>query len=58
VLLGKAHLRPHSLGGLWEKLFLAVELAWLLLASIWVARGGNADAPRENPAASGTVPPM
>ncbi len=29
VLLGHAHLRPHSLGGLWEKVFLGLELAWL-----------------------------
>ena len=39
ILLGKAHLRVHSLGGLWEKVFLGVELAWLLLAALWVARG-------------------
>jgi hypothetical protein len=39
VLLGRAHLRPHSLGGLYEKLFLALELAWLVLAAAWVARG-------------------
>jgi hypothetical membrane protein len=39
LLLGKAHLRPQSLGGLWEKVFLGVELAWLLLAALWVARG-------------------
>jgi len=38
LLLGKAHLRPHSLGGLYEKLFLAVELAWLLVAAVWVLR--------------------
>ncbi|HUJ55230.1 MAG TPA: DUF998 domain-containing protein [Gaiellaceae bacterium] len=38
ILLGKAHLRPHSLGGLWEKVFLGVELAWILLAAVWVAR--------------------
>jgi hypothetical membrane protein len=37
LLLGKAHFRPHSLGGLYEKLFLAVELAWLLLAATWIA---------------------
>ncbi len=48
LLLGRAHLRPHSLGGLYEKLFLAVELAWFLVAAVWVAamrdRGGF-DAP-------------
>lgn len=37
LLLGRAKLRPHSLGGLYEKLFLGLELAWLLLASIRVA---------------------
>ena len=37
LLLGRAHLRPHSLGGLYEKLFLAVELAWFLLIAIWIA---------------------
>ena len=38
LLLGKAHLRPRSLGGLYEKIFLGTELAWLLVASAWVAR--------------------
>lgn len=38
ILLGKSHLRAHSLGGLWEKVFLGVELAWILLAAGWVAR--------------------
>lgn len=38
VLLGHAHLRPHSLGGLYEKVFLAIELAWFLVASVWIAR--------------------
>jgi hypothetical membrane protein len=37
LLLGHAHLRPHSLGGLYEKIFLGVELAWLLLAAVWVS---------------------
>jgi hypothetical membrane protein len=41
LLLGRAHLRPQSLGGLYEKLFLAFELAWLLAASAWVARIGD-----------------
>jgi hypothetical membrane protein len=39
VLLGRAHLRPESLGGLYEKLFLGVELAWFALAAAWIARG-------------------
>lgn len=38
ILVGKSHLREHSLGGLWEKVFLGVELAWLLLVAVWVAR--------------------
>ncbi|HEX4778095.1 MAG TPA: hypothetical protein VFW74_15060, partial [Acidimicrobiia bacterium] len=38
LLLGHAHLRPHSLGGLYEKVFLAMELAWFLVASVWIAR--------------------
>ena len=37
LLLGRAHLRPHSLGGLFEKLFLGVELAWFLVAAAWIA---------------------
>ena len=37
VLLGHSHLRPHSLGGLFEKLFLGVELAWFLVAAVWIA---------------------
>ena len=38
ILLGKSHLRVDSLGGLWEKVFLGVELAWFLLAAVWIAR--------------------
>ena len=38
LLLGHAHLRPHSLGGLYEKLFLAVELAWFLAVALWIRR--------------------
>jgi hypothetical membrane protein len=33
LLLGHAHLRPRSLGGLYEKLFLAIELLWLAVVS-------------------------
>jgi hypothetical membrane protein len=36
LLLGKARLRAHSLGGLYEKLFLAVELSWFVLAAFWI----------------------
>ena len=42
VLLGKAHLRPHSLGGLYEKIFLGVELAWFLVVAAWIAFGTKA----------------
>jgi hypothetical membrane protein len=38
VLLAHAHLRERSFGGLYEKLFLVVELVWLLVASVWIAR--------------------
>jgi hypothetical protein len=58
LLLGKAHLRPHSLGGLWEKLFLGVELAWLLLASFWVALGRSGGAARGNLAPSDESSPI
>lgn len=37
LLLARVHLRPHSLGGLFEKLFLAIELAWFLVAAVWIA---------------------
>lgn len=36
LLLARTHLRPHSLGGLYEKLFLAAELAWFLVAACWI----------------------
>ena len=39
LLLGSTGLREHSLGGLWERLFLALVLAWLLIASAGVVRG-------------------
>jgi hypothetical protein len=39
LLLGHAHLRAHTLGGLYEKVFLAVELGWLLVVAVWIARG-------------------
>jgi hypothetical membrane protein len=38
LLLGRAHLKPESLGGLWEKVFLGVELCWFLVAAVWIAR--------------------
>jgi hypothetical membrane protein len=38
LLLGHTHLRRNSLGGLYEKLFLGVELIWLLVAARAAAR--------------------
>ena len=54
ILLAKSHLRAHSLGGLWEKVFLGVELAWLLLAAVWIARerAHEVEADAVTPAAS------
>jgi hypothetical membrane protein len=46
LLLGRSHFRPHSLGGLFEKVFLAIELLWLMTAAAWIARtgaGGSSD---------------
>lgn len=39
VLLGKARFRPNSLGGLWEKVFLGIELAWFVAACLGVVAG-------------------
>jgi hypothetical membrane protein len=41
LLLGHAGFHPHSLGALWEKIFLGLELAWfaLVAATIAVAPG-------------------
>ena len=36
LLLGRTHLRAHSLGGLYEKTFLGVELAWFGVAAFWI----------------------
>lgn len=47
ILLGKSHLRFHSLGGLWEKVFLGVELAWLLLVAVRIARNRGAEVEAE-----------
>jgi hypothetical membrane protein len=57
VLLGRAHLRPHSLGGLYEKLFLAMELAWLLVAAGWIAAGRAGEAPLEQQRESAVLRP-
>ncbi len=48
VLLARAHLRLHSLGGLYEKLFLAIELAWFLVASLWIAGSAESAADRSS----------
>jgi hypothetical protein len=40
ALLEHAGVRMHSLGGLWEKTFLAAELGWFVLAAAWVVRVG------------------
>jgi hypothetical membrane protein len=42
LALGRVHLRPHSLGGLWEKTFLGIELVWFLIVAAWIAWGGDA----------------
>jgi len=41
VLLGRAHLRPDSLGGLYEKIFLGVELAWFFVAAARIVHGAR-----------------
>jgi hypothetical membrane protein len=38
LLLGHTHFRRHSLGGLYEKIFLGAELLWLLFAALAAAR--------------------
>jgi hypothetical membrane protein len=38
LLLGRARLRANSYGGLYEKIFLLIELIWLFIAAAWVAR--------------------
>ena len=45
LLLGRAHFRPHSLGGLYEKIFLAVELAWFLVVAVWIVLTPSGAAP-------------
>ena len=41
ALMARAGLRPHSLGALWEKVFLAIELLWFLVAARHVRRLGR-----------------
>ncbi len=38
LLLGRTHFRLNSLGGLYERVFLGLELLWFLVAAIQVAR--------------------
>lgn len=37
LLLVHTKLKAHSLGGLWEKTFLGMELAWFLIVAAWIA---------------------
>jgi len=41
LLLGRVGFRPHSLGGLYEKIFLGMELLWLALVAARVAQGSG-----------------
>ena len=43
LLLGRVHFNPNSLGGLYEKIFLGMELLWLALVAARIAPG-SADA--------------
>jgi hypothetical membrane protein len=38
LLLGHVHFGRHTLGGLYEKLFLAIELLWLAIAAAFAGR--------------------
>jgi hypothetical protein len=38
LLFASTGLREHALGGLWERLFLGLELAWLFIVSVRIAR--------------------
>jgi hypothetical protein len=57
VLLGHARLRPHSLGGLYEKVFLGVELLWFLVVAAWVVMRSAELAPRAAGAATRSATP-
>ncbi len=41
LLLGRVGFHPHTLGGLYEKIFLGMELLWLALVAVCVARGSG-----------------
>jgi hypothetical membrane protein len=53
LALGRVHLKPHSLGGLWEKTFLGIELVWFLVAAAWIAWGGDPGALQGGPGQAG-----
>jgi hypothetical protein len=38
LLLGRVGFHPHWLGGLYEKLFLGMQLRWLALVALPIAR--------------------
>jgi hypothetical protein len=38
LLLGHAGFGAHTLGGLYEKIFLAMELLWLAVVAVSIAR--------------------
>jgi hypothetical membrane protein len=52
LLLVHANLKVHSLGGLWEKTFLGMELAWFLIVAGWIAWG---EEPNEAPSVPDVV---
>jgi hypothetical protein len=41
ALIGHTHFRPHTLGGLYERIFLGLELLWILVAGLALNRGSN-----------------
>jgi len=43
LLVGQTRFRADALGGLWERAFLGLELAWLLVATLWIAAGSAAE---------------
>ncbi len=46
LLLARSRFHPHSLGGLYEKLFLAAELSWFLVAAVWIVVSERSALPR------------
>jgi hypothetical protein len=38
LLLGTAHKHAHSPGGLYERIFLGLELLWIAVAAVVIAR--------------------